>query len=58
MDVGMSEAIAAVVGLAVGQIRFLLGMRRWFGHEHVYHTMQSDGRWHCAICGRPKKRGT
>lgn len=58
MDVGLSEAIALVAGLVVGNVRFLWGMRRWRGHEHVYETMRMDGKWHCAICDRPKKRGT
>lgn len=58
MDLGISEAIALVVGVGIGSVPYSWALRHWRGHEHVYHTMQSDGRWHCAICGRPKRRGT
>lgn len=54
-----AEILLAVSCLATGfGIRHFAPYLKRFRHQHIYYTMQSDGRFHCELCNMPKKKGS
>ena len=53
------EILFAFFGLVGGfGLRYYLPYLKRFRHQHVFDHMTSDGKWRCALCEAPKKKGT
>jgi len=55
----MEEGVIAIAGALAGfAIRHYVPRLRGLRCRHQFDTMRSDGRWHCAVCGRAKRKGS